>query len=96
MKTCFCNSSCAVARGCSGPPNLSVQRHDHEFLIQWPLFYPSTGNSQGLVFGGHDGHQTTAAADSSSQGLAGRRFHLDARDHRDRKHLPIVVLRRAA
>jgi site-specific recombinase XerD len=32
--------------------------------------YPSTGNSQELVFGGHDARQTAAATNSSSQGLA--------------------------
>jgi hypothetical protein len=35
--------------------------------------YPSTENSQELVFGGHDAHQSAATADPSSQGLAGLR-----------------------
>jgi uncharacterized membrane protein len=58
---------------CPGPPNLSVQRSDHNILIRWPLLYPSTENSQGLVFGGHDAQQSAATADPSSQGLAGLR-----------------------
>ena len=59
--------------GCPGPPNLSVCRSDHNILIRWPLLYPSTENSQGLVFGGHDAQQSAATADPSSQGLAGLR-----------------------
>jgi hypothetical protein len=58
---------------CPGPPNLSVQRSDHNILIRWPLLYPSIGNSQELVFGGHDACQPAATTDSSSQGLAGLR-----------------------
>jgi len=34
--------------------------------------YPSTGNSQGLVFVGHDARQTATTAYPSSQRLAGR------------------------
>jgi len=39
--------------GYPSPANLSVHRSDHNILNQCPLLYPSPGNSQELVFGGH-------------------------------------------
>jgi hypothetical protein len=48
-----------IATRCPGPPNLSVCRLDRNLLNRKPLLYPSTGNSQELVFGGHDARQTS-------------------------------------
>ena len=46
---------------------------DRKLLNRQPLLYPATRNSQELVFGGYHAHHASAAADSSSQGLAGLR-----------------------
>jgi site-specific recombinase XerD len=61
------------------------------------LLYPSTRNSQELVFGHHDAHETAATANSSSQGLAGLcKVGTDVSSHNMRKTFATRLLSRGA
>jgi len=61
------------------------------------LLYPSVGNTQKLVFGGHDACLPAATADSSCQGLAGlREVGTDVSSHNLRKTFATRLLSRGA
>ena len=50
-------------RGCPSPANVCARRSSHRPLNLQPLLYPSTENSQELVFGGHNARQTEGTPD---------------------------------
>ena len=83
--------------GCPSPANVCARRSSHRSRNLQSLLYPSTGNSQELVFGSHDAHQPEATTYSYSQGLAGlRKVGTDVSSHNLRKTFATRLLSRGA
>jgi len=61
---------------CIGPPNLCARQSFQSLRNPLALLYPLTGNSQELVFAGHDAHQTPASADSQVDMVGTKRFRI--------------------
>ena len=82
---------------CPSQANLSLPHRYCNLRNRQALLYPSTGNSQGFVFGGHNAHQTEATANLSSQGLAGLLdVGTDVSSHNMRKTFATRLLSRGA